>query len=208
MVEFSKSFSIKFKVRLGHLKQTLTQNLNIHRLMRSVVVLVPGSARVRSLVRGSLDILNGDDSIVDTLSHVGWQPDVLLFPDNALDGIAGHWTLDGQRFARNGRNGRHLANVGHACELHEYIIIIQTIKAAHHFAKPIAHRLLTVNVESGRMDDGPGFGSGRALVLATVLGFHCRYIHMTDYIAKYGDVLTNQQSITLYVNNSRLHYLV
>lgn len=81
--------------------------------MGRVVVLVAGSAAVHSLVRGSLDVLNGEGSIVNALSHVGGQSDVVLLPDDALDGVAGHRALYEECFPCDGRYSTHRADVGH-----------------------------------------------------------------------------------------------
>lgn len=79
-------------------------------------MLVAGSAGVQSLVGGTLYILNGEGSIVDALSHVSRQPHIILLPDDTVDRITGHGTLDGELLACDGRDSCHRANVGHAWE--------------------------------------------------------------------------------------------
>lgn len=46
---------------------------------------------------------------------------------------------------------------------------------------------------------GTSFGHGRAFVAATIFGFYSRYIHMTDDIAKHGHILSDKQTINLFV---------
>lgn len=85
--------------------------------MRRVVVLIAGSAGVQALVACSLYIINGEGSIVNALSHVGRQTHALLLPNDTVDGVAGHRTLDGEHFPSNSRDSSHWPDVGHPCGL-------------------------------------------------------------------------------------------
>lgn len=75
-------------------------------------MLVPRCAGVESLVQGPLHVLDDEGPVVDALSHVCRQPHIILLPDDTLYRVARHGTLDGERFASDGRNSRHRANMG------------------------------------------------------------------------------------------------
>lgn len=58
-------------------RSELTQNFNLHWFLRRVIVLIPGGARVLSLVALPLDVLDGQGAIRNTLSHVCGQFDII-----------------------------------------------------------------------------------------------------------------------------------
>lgn len=92
----------------------LTENFHLNSAVCRVVVFISGCAGVQSLVRDPLHIFNGEGSIMDALSHVGRQPHVILLPDDAVDRITRHGTLDGKHFTGDGRDSSHSADVGHS----------------------------------------------------------------------------------------------
>lgn len=91
----------------------LTENFHLDGSVRGIVVLIAGSAGVQALVASSLYIINGEGSIVDALSHVSGKTHAILLPDDTVDWVAGHRTLDGEYFTSNGRDARHWPDVGH-----------------------------------------------------------------------------------------------
>lgn len=63
----------------------LTQDFHLHRLLRRVVVLIFGRAGEGALVALSLDVLDGETAIRDTLSHICGQFDIIFGDERRKD---------------------------------------------------------------------------------------------------------------------------
>lgn len=72
-------------------------------------------ASVGTLIVATLHVLDKQRAIINALSHICWQSNVISIPCDRINWIAGHWTPNCQWFTSNGRYCFHRTNIWRTC---------------------------------------------------------------------------------------------